>query len=134
MPELGAHHATISQQVLEELTKSNADLSAPRPAHPDLDAPPSERMLKLTKADPLVMSEKDFKMASTDIDYLADGGKELDKANDADPITKARLHDALELFKGGEMRSKAIVEEVLAQVKQQGESTGLSAAPQSIKV
>jgi len=40
----------------------------------------------------------------------------LEKAIEADPITKNRLYDALELFKAGEMRSKAIIEEAMKQV------------------
>lgn len=63
----------------------------------------------MAKADPLsALMEKDWKMASTDVDYLEDGV--LDKYNEEDEVTKVRLRDALELFKGGEEESRVEIE------------------------
>lgn len=121
--EMGCHHATISRQVLEELAKMPYDAATqpgegvPKQAHPYMKSGPTPtRLAKLSKTDPLAAAEWDGKLASTDIDYLANNGAELEKAIEADPITKNRLYDALELFKAGEMRSKAIIEEAMKQV------------------
>ena len=121
--EMGCHHATISAEVLTPLSKLPYDAGkqpgegVPKPMHPYLNAGPTPtRLAKLSKTDPLAVAEWDGKLASTDIDYLANNGAELAKAIEADPITKARLNDALELFKGGEMRSKAAIEDAMGQV------------------
>jgi len=122
--EMGCHHATISQQVIEQLQKMPYDGSkqpgegVPKPMHPYLKAGATpSRLASLAKTDPLAAAEWDGKLASTDIDYLANNGAELEKAIEADPITKTRLFEALELFKGGELRSKAAIE---AAIKEQG--------------
>ena len=82
--------------------------------HPYLNAGPTpSRLAKLSKTDPLVAADWDGKLASTGIDYLANNGAELQKAIEADPITKTRLYEALELFKGGELRSKTAIEEAM---------------------
>lgn len=87
----------------------------PKPAHAYRGAGPTPaRLQKLAKVDPLAAAEWDGKLASTDIDYLANNGAELEKAIEKDPITKARLYDALELFKGGERHSKEQIEAAMA--------------------
>ncbi|KAJ7461576.1 hypothetical protein FB451DRAFT_1371289 [Mycena latifolia] len=48
-----------------------------------------------------------------DSDYLANNGAALVKAIEADPVTKQRLYDAREPFKGGEMSSKEIIEKAI---------------------
>ncbi|KAH7006832.1 hypothetical protein EDB80DRAFT_644877 [Ilyonectria destructans] len=118
--EMGCHSATISHTVLNELAKLPWDGSkqpgayVPKPVHVYKDAGLCpERLKKLANIDPLAAAEWDGKLASTDIDYLANGGEALQKAIKADPVTTARLADALKLFTGGEERSKAKVEEVL---------------------
>ncbi|KAL6399678.1 transaldolase [Ilyonectria robusta] len=118
--EMGCHSATISHTVLNELAKLSWDDSkqpgayVPKPVHVYKDAGPGpERLKKLANIDPLAAAEWDGKLASTDIDYLANSGEALQKAIMADPVTTARLADALKLFTGGEERSKAKVEEVL---------------------
>ncbi|PMD56074.1 aldolase [Hyaloscypha bicolor E] len=115
--EMGCHHATISADVLTQLSKLSYDGSKqpgegiPKPMHPYLNAGPTpSRLAKLSKTDPLAAADWDGKLASTGIDYLANNGAELQKAIEADPITKTRLYEALELFKGGELRSKAAIE------------------------
>ncbi|KAK8869560.1 hypothetical protein IAR55_000127 [Kwoniella newhampshirensis] len=128
-PELGAEHATILSGLMEDLI-STSRLPTYRKGgewqvrvRSELDKPnvkwanwtPSDptvsktRMAELSEADPLSkVMEKDWKMASTDIDYLADGV--LDKYNEEDEVTRLRLKDALELFIGGENESKAEIE------------------------
>ncbi|KAH0499799.1 hypothetical protein TgHK011_006965 [Trichoderma gracile] len=115
--ELGCHSATISHTVLDQLAKLKYDGTkqpgegTPKPVHVYKNPPPvSERLRKLAHIDPLAAAEWDGKLASTDIDYLANGGEELDKAIEADPIAKERLAIALELFTGGENSSKDKIE------------------------
>ncbi|KAF3798195.1 Transaldolase [Colletotrichum gloeosporioides] len=121
--EMGCHSATISHTVLDQLAKLEYDGTkqpgegTPKPVHVYKNAGPCpERLKKLANVDPLAAAEWDGKLASTDIDYLANGGAELTKAIEADPISTTRLSDALKLFIGGEERSKAKVEEVLKQI------------------
>lgn len=121
--EMGCHHATISSDVLTQLSKLEYEGSkqpgegVPKPMHAYKNAGPTPaRLSKLAKTDPLAAANWDGKLASTDIDYLANNGAELEKAIEADPITKTRLFEALELFKGGELRSKAAIEEALRQL------------------
>ncbi|GME25685.1 aldolase [Neofusicoccum parvum] len=119
--EMGCHHATISPEVLTKLAALPYDQSKqpgegiPKSTgYPYANAPPTPtRLAKLSKIDPLAPAGWDGKLASTDIDYLANNGAELQKAIEADPETKKRLFEALELFKGGEMRSKAAIEEAM---------------------
>lgn len=116
--EMGCHHATISPEVLTKLAALPYDQSKqpgegiPKSTgYPYANAPPTPtRLAKLSKIDPLAPAGWDGKLASTNIDYLANNGAELQKAIEADPETKKRLFEALELFKGGEMRSKAAIE------------------------
>ncbi|KAJ7499470.1 hypothetical protein FB451DRAFT_1385170 [Mycena latifolia] len=67
------------------------------------------RLATVSKSDPLT-ANWDGKLPSTDIDCLANDGAALAKAIEADPVTKQRLYDVRELFKGGEMSSKEIIE------------------------
>ncbi|KAH8779907.1 hypothetical protein F5883DRAFT_638467 [Diaporthe sp. PMI_573] len=122
--ELGCHSATISHTVLDQLAKLKYDRAqqpgegtTPKPVPYYAHASPTpERLRKLASVDTLAAADWDGKLASTDVDYLANGGEELEKAIRRDPISVARLKDALELFIGGEERSKAKVEAVLAKV------------------
>ena len=120
---MGCHSATISHTVLQELAKLPYDSSkqpgegVPKPAHVYANANPTpQRLRKLATVDPLAPAGWDGKLASTEVDYLANGGAELTKAIAADPASTARLKDALELFIGGEERSKAKVEQVLKEL------------------
>lgn len=129
--EMGCHHATISSDVLTQLSKLEYNGSkqpgegVPKPMSAYKNGSPSayknasptpSRLSKVAKTDPLAAATWDGKLASTDIDYLANNGAELEKAIEADPVTKTRLFEALDLFKGGEMRSKAAIEEAMGQV------------------
>lgn len=59
------------------------------------------RLAKLAAADPFTgTADENFKIASTDIDYLAPGV--LDDFNEKDEVTKFRLADAIDTFKRGE--------------------------------
>ncbi|KAK0100209.1 hypothetical protein ONS95_008548 [Cadophora gregata] len=118
--EMGCHHATISADVLSQLVVLPYDGSkqpgegVPKSAHPYKNAGPiPARLSKLLTMDPLAPKGWDGNLASTDIDYLANSGAELEKSIEADPATKTRLFEALELFKGGELRSKAAIEEAM---------------------
>ncbi|KAJ6631155.1 hypothetical protein B0H10DRAFT_2159954 [Mycena sp. CBHHK59/15] len=124
--EMEMHHATISAQVLAELCKLPAvpSASAKIPGVPKVDmtkpyenahATPA-RLTAVSSTDPLT-ENWDGTLASTSIDYLANNGEELAKAIEADPVTKQRLYEALELFKGGELSSKAIIEKAIADLK-----------------
>lgn len=118
--EMGCHHATISPEVLKQLADLPYDATKqpgeglPKTAHPYKNARPIPRRLQaVSVTDPLAPTSWDGKLARTDIDYLANNGAELEKAIKADPATQKRLFDALELFKGGEMKSKAAIEEAM---------------------
>jgi transaldolase len=118
--ELGCHSATISHMVLTELANLPYDGSkqpgegVKKPAHPYKNAAPTpERLKKIAQTDPLIGPNWDGKLSRTDIDYLANGGSELDKANEADPETKKRLREALALFVAAEKRSQAKIEEAM---------------------
>jgi transaldolase len=118
--EMGCHYATIMSGVLAQLSKLPYDGSkqpgegVPKPMHPYLNSGPTPtRLSKLSKTDPLAPADWDGTLASTDIDYLANNGAELEKAIEADPVTKTRLYEALEVFKDVELRSKAAIEEAL---------------------
>lgn len=122
--ELGCHSATISHTVLDQLAKLKYDRAeqpgegtTPKPApYYEHAGPTPERLRKLAGVDPLAAADWDGKLASTDIDYLANGGEKLEEAIRRDPVSVTRLKDALELFIGGEERSKAKVEAVLAKL------------------
>ncbi|KAE8396219.1 hypothetical protein BDV23DRAFT_177767 [Aspergillus alliaceus] len=104
--EMGCHSATISSQVLDELSKLPYNNSVPTPV----------RLKRLAATDPLAAAKWDGKLARTGVDYLANDGAELENAIKSDPITATSLKDTLELFIGGENRSRAKVENALIQL------------------
>ncbi|KAJ7148962.1 hypothetical protein C8R43DRAFT_1128728 [Mycena crocata] len=127
--EMQMHHATISAQVLADLSKLPAVASAsakiPGVAKVDMTQPYANahatpaRLAAVSNTDPLTANwahsgNWDASMAPTDVNYLADGGKALAESIERDPVTKQRLYDALELFKGGELSSKKLIEEAIA--------------------
>jgi transaldolase len=119
--EMGCDSSTISPEVLTELSKLTYDGSkqpgegVPKPIAPNNQntVPTPDRLKKIAATDPLAPADWDGKWASTDIDYLANNGAELTKAIAADPVTVQRLKDALELFTGGQNKSRAKIEEAL---------------------
>lgn len=120
--EHGCHSATISPQVLDELAGLQYDGSKqpgegkPKPANVYAGYQTPARLAKVSKVDPLLAASIDTKLASTDIDYLANNGEELEKAIKADPVTTQRLKDALELFTGGLLESKAKIEKAFQEL------------------
>jgi transaldolase len=121
--EMGCHSATISHTVLNQLAKLQYDPSKQpgegitKPVHAYKDAPSTPpRLQKLLTVDPLAGPSWDGKLASTDVDYLANGGAFLDEAIENDPAAKPRLIDALTLFTAGENRSKLKIETALAKL------------------
>lgn len=124
--EMGCHSATISHTVLDQLAKLKYNVSeqpgagVPKPEHPYKHIGPTPaRLIELSKTDPLTVNW-DGELASTEIDYLANGGAELDRAIKSDPIATNRLADAVKLFIGddenGETSSRKKCEEAMAQV------------------
>lgn len=106
---------------LEE-TPYEAEIDHPRQHHSkpeikdfygQLESAP--RLQALLLSDPLKKSTESFKPASLDIDYLADGARELIKALDTDPAGKNRLDDAISMFITAELASKSLIESVIQQ-------------------
>ncbi|KAL4994192.1 hypothetical protein BDV10DRAFT_198985 [Aspergillus recurvatus] len=123
--EVGVHSATISREVLSELAKVPYDGTwqpgaggIPKPMYPEHQNSVStpNRLAYLAATDPLAAASWDGKLASTDVDYLADNGAKLDIAIKADPIASARLQDALLLFVKVEDESKALIDKILLEV------------------
>ena len=116
MAELGCQHATIPEDILQQL--SLLDLQSNPPAgdystkHP---GEPSPRLAHLVETDSLSGPTWDGKLARTDVDYLADNGAALSEAISTDKVTERGLHEALEAFKANELQSKTAIEEILAQ-------------------
>jgi transaldolase len=114
--EHGCHSATISPEVLNELAKLQYDSTQQpgegklKPANIYAGYKTPERLFKVSKIDPLQAADVDGKFASTDVDYFANDGEELQKATNADPIASQRLDDALTIFTGGLMESRAKIE------------------------
>ncbi|KAF7315780.1 hypothetical protein MIND_00094000 [Mycena indigotica] len=123
--EMQVHSATLPASVLRVLSQTPATPSpsaripgvlkvASIPSYFD-ERPLPERLAAVSKTDPLTPGW-DGILASTNIDYLANGGQALEKAIEGDQITKQRLADALEFFKNVEMNMKKLVEEAMAEV------------------
>jgi len=124
--EMEMHHVTVGARLLAELSTLPAVPSVftkiPGVAKVDMTRPYANahptpvRLAEVSQIDPL-NANWDGKVASTDIDYLADNGAELERAIEADPATKQRLYDSLEIFKVGELSSKAIIEKAIEELK-----------------
>nr|GAT60619.1 predicted protein [Mycena chlorophos] len=124
--EMQVHSATLPAGVLAVLsqTPAVASPSARIPGVPKLlesnasyfdERPLPERLAAVSKTDPLTPGW-DGVLASTEIDYLANGGEALGRAIEEDPVTKQRLADALKLFQDVELKMKALVEEAMSKV------------------
>lgn len=123
--EFGCHSATISPKLLDQLAKLEYDATTqpgegvPKPApgvayYQSAGATPARLQKLLVTVDPRVAMEMDGKAASNEVDYLADGGAELHKTFETDPITKTRLAEALDTFTEAENKSRTKIEAVLA--------------------
>ncbi|UZJ55607.1 hypothetical protein CBS101457_004927 [Exobasidium rhododendri] len=120
--EMGVHHITILAPVLKELCQMQVapnDLdkiqAKPKRAYFD-DKQLSPRMLALMKIDPLAPNPQEFKLASIDVDYLANQGEKLEESIAQDPQTARRLKDALDLFVGAEKECKEAIEKVMVEM------------------
>ncbi|ROW03679.1 hypothetical protein VMCG_05343 [Cytospora schulzeri] len=122
--EFGCHSATLPPKVIDHLAQLEYDGSkqpsegVPKP-QPEYEFYQSgfttpARLQKLATVDPLAAKDWDGKLASTDIDYLANGGAELERTIREDPITESRLREGLEVFTAAENKGKALIESVLA--------------------
>ncbi|KAJ4356391.1 uncharacterized protein N0V89_004424 [Didymosphaeria variabile] len=121
--EMGCHSATLSHTCIEALSKLTYDgtkqpgIGAPKPLHVYQNPGPTpERLKRLMHMDPLASADWDGKLASTDVDYLANSGAELEKAIKKDPVSVARLEDALKLFQGAIDESRTKIEDVSKEV------------------
>jgi transaldolase len=116
MAELGCHHATIPEDIIQQLSildfKSNPPAGHFCTKHP---GSPSTRLTNLLKVDPLAGPKWEGRLASTEIDYLADNGAALTKAIADDAVTERGLREALEAFEANELQSKSAIEETMAQ-------------------
>lgn len=116
MAEFGCEHATIPDNILTELRTLDVETKPPPPYKSEAPGVPAARLAHLAATDPIAGPGWDGKIASVDVDYLADGGKELDKAIEADEMTKRGLKEALEMFQERERQSRAAIEEVLKEI------------------
>lgn len=120
--EFGCHSATVSTKIIDELASLEYDGSkqpgegVPKPApeveHYQVAGPTPVRLQAL-----LVGGDgaADI-LASTEVDYLADGGAALHKTFETDAVTKTQLAAALDMFTEAENKSKAKIESVLASI------------------
>jgi transaldolase len=117
--ELGCHSVTLSPTILDELSNTNYDTSL----DPGVEVLKSEivnrnataapkRLQHLLSTDPL--ASPNFVPARTDVDYLSNGGAELERALLKDPPGNNRLRDAIALFVRAEAASKLLIEGVLS--------------------
>ncbi|KAL5338634.1 hypothetical protein BJX70DRAFT_398575 [Aspergillus crustosus] len=117
MGELGCEHATIPEDILQQLALYQLDGNPP-PGF-DLDSPRGDagrippRLAHLVGQDPLAGPGWSGKLAATDIDYLAENGAALTRAIAEDPTTERGLREALEAFRANEVQSRVAIEEVL---------------------
>lgn len=128
--DLGADHATIGIPILTDL-KDFSTVPEYRPGMwhvpfskqaedktrtwgPWKPSKPSDaRMQALIESDPLSSAPAgEWKVASTDVDYTADGV--VDKLNTEDEATRRRLEAALERFTVAENLSKKFIEDLQA--------------------
>lgn len=118
--EMGVQHITILEPVLKELcalqvAPNDRSKLQPKPKRAYFDDKQlGPRMLALMDKDPLAPNPAAFKLASTDVDYLANQGAALEEAIAQDPQTARRLKDALDLFVGAEQQCKAAIEKAMA--------------------
>lgn len=114
--DMGVQHITILAPVLQQLCDLKlapvASPSKPSSAYGKQLAP---RMLALLSKDPLAPTPAEFQIASTDVDYLANNGAELEKSISQDPEMVRRLKDTLDLFIGAEIRGKEAIEKAMAE-------------------
>lgn len=125
--EFGCHSATLPPKVIEHLARLKYDgTKQPGEGVPAKPQPEVEftgqsgfggtpaRLRGLAGVDSLTAGGWDGGLASTEVDYLADGGDELERAIRGDPIAESRLREGLEVFTAMENKGKTLIESVLA--------------------
>lgn len=117
MAELGCHHATIPEDILQQLSLLEISKNPP-PGYGHISSPgtTSQRLAHLSSTDPLAGPKWKGELPSINIDYLAHNGEALSKAISEDPVTERGLHEALEAFKANELQSKLAIKEALRQL------------------
>lgn len=116
MAEFGCEHATIPVNILAALANLEAEANPPPPYKSEGTGVPAARLAHLASTDPLAGDAWDGKVASVEVDYLANGGEELQQAIEADPMTKKGLKEALDLFQECERKSRAAIEAALKEI------------------
>ncbi|KAJ6780678.1 hypothetical protein PWT90_01338 [Aphanocladium album] len=116
MAEFGCEHATIPENILADLRRLDVETNPPPPCQGQATGVPAARLAHLAETDPLAGDGWDGKVASVEVDYLANGGEKLQEAIEKDPMTKRGLQEALEMFQECERQSRAAIEEVMKQV------------------
>ncbi|KAJ5107347.1 hypothetical protein N7456_004022 [Penicillium angulare] len=126
--ELGCQHITILAHHMKELQETPLDATALK-KYPFLVNPPAkkqnpyyanlqtpERLRVHSKSDPMAGPNWDGQLADIHADYLANGGKLLSGAMDADAAVVKKMQDVLGAFNGGDAKAKAAIEAELAKL------------------
>lgn len=120
--ELGCQHITILAQHLKELQETPLDAAALK-KFPILANPPPKkrapyyanlvtpaRFAAHSTSDPWAGPNWDGKLASTDIDYIANDGKALDEASAADAMVALNLTKILAIFQEFDEKARVAIE------------------------
>lgn len=120
--ELGCQHITILAPHLQELAATPLDSTALE-KYPFLKSPPPKkqppyydtqktpaRLASHSTTDLLAGPNWDGKLASIDVDYLADNGKLLEESIKQDPAVVKKLKDVLDVFTEADLQAKAAIE------------------------
>ncbi len=117
MPVLGAQQATILAPTLTEMCTLQAPAVAGKVYRPSktyaTELP--EESLALLKVDPLRADGK-AQSIDLDVDFLANGAAQLEKAIQEDSETLRRIKDAVEVFQKAELQAKTLIEAAMAKV------------------
>lgn len=117
MAELGCDNATIGEDIIKQLSILDFDSDPPAGDFSCRHtSSPSPRLAHLLEVDPLAGSKWNGRVASVDVDYLADNGVALTKAIAADFVTAQGIKEALDAFAANELQSKAAIEEAMAKL------------------
>ncbi|KIW21668.1 hypothetical protein PV08_02248 [Exophiala spinifera] len=117
MAELGCQHVTVQGPNLKKLMET-PDTLAPvlkkKPTHPYAEFTVAERLKTLETLDPLSAPEWSGRLATMDTDFVADGGKNLDRFIAGNLVLNKRFGDACKFFLEAEEKAKEAIERVMA--------------------
>ncbi|KAJ5727513.1 hypothetical protein N7493_005333 [Penicillium malachiteum] len=126
--ELGCQHITILAHHMKELQETHPDSKALE-KYPFLASPPAKKQHPYyanlmtparsqihSKSDPMAGPNWDGKLPDIHADYLANGGKLLSEAVEADAAVVKKMKDVLGAFNGGDAKAKAAIEAELARL------------------